>query len=140
DPVLGLEHRLALPVPRRDPARGGSRQQLHPQARGGGSAMSATETTTNGHRTLLEVRHVSKFFGNVLALKDVSVGVESSEVTCVLGDNGAGKSTFIKILSGVHKHDEGELLVEGEETNFGSPREAKALGIATVFQDLATVP
>src|SRR5881409_1376670 len=89
---------------------------------------------------LLEVRNVSKFFGNVLALKDVSVGVESSEVTCVLGDNGAGKSTFIKILSGVHKHDEGELLVEGEETNFGSPREAKALGIATVFQDLATVP
>jgi simple sugar transport system ATP-binding protein len=101
--------------------------------------MSATETT-NGHRTLLEVRHVSKFFGNVLALKDISVGVGASEVTCVLGDNGAGKSTFIKILSGVHKHDEGELLVEGEETHFSSPREAKALGIATVFQDLATVP
>jgi simple sugar transport system ATP-binding protein len=101
--------------------------------------MSATETT-NGHRTLLEVRHVSKYFGNVVALKDITVGVGSSEVTCVLGDNGAGKSTFIKILSGVHKHDEGELLVEGSETHFNSPREAKALGIATVFQDLATVP
>jgi simple sugar transport system ATP-binding protein len=100
--------------------------------------MTAT-TTTNG-APLLEVRHVSKYFGNVVALKDISVGVRTSEVTCVLGDNGAGKSTFIKILSGVHRHDEGELLVEGEETHFNSPREAKERGIATVFQDLATVP
>jgi simple sugar transport system ATP-binding protein len=95
--------------------------------------------TTNG-TALLEVRHVSKYFGNVVALKDISVGVNAGEVTCVLGDNGAGKSTFIKILSGVHRHDEGELLVEGEETRFNSPREAKERGIATVFQDLATVP
>ena len=89
---------------------------------------------------LLEVRNVSKYFGNVVALKDISLGVSAGEVTCVLGDNGAGKSTFIKILSGVHRHDEGELLVDGEETSFGSPREAKERGIATVFQDLATVP
>src|SRR3954466_8081119 len=89
---------------------------------------------------LLEVRNVSKYFGNVVALKDVSVGVNPHEVTCVLGDNGAGKSTFIKILSGVHQHDEGELLVEGEATTFSSPREAKDRGIATVYQDLATVP
>lgn len=89
---------------------------------------------------LLEVRNVSKYFGNVVALKDVSVQVGAGEVTCVLGDNGAGKSTFIKILSGVHRHDEGQMLVEGEETSFSSPREAKERGIATVFQDLATVP
>ena len=89
---------------------------------------------------LLEVRNVSKFFGNVIALKDISVGVDAGEVACVLGDNGAGKSTFIKILSGVHQHDEGELLVEGSETRFSSPRDAKERGIATVFQDLATVP
>jgi simple sugar transport system ATP-binding protein len=95
--------------------------------------------TTNGG-SLLEVRSVSKYFGNVVALKDVSVGVAAGEVTCVLGDNGAGKSTFIKILSGVHQHDEGELLVDGEETRFHNPREAKERGIATVFQDLATVP
>jgi simple sugar transport system ATP-binding protein len=95
---------------------------------------------TNGATPLLEVRNVSKYFGNVVALKDISVSVGAHEVTCVLGDNGAGKSTFIKILSGVHRHDEGELLVEGEETSFGSPREAKERGIATVFQDLATVP
>jgi simple sugar transport system ATP-binding protein len=98
-----------------------------------------TATAVEG-APLLEVRNVSKYFGNVNALKDVSVAVGAHEVTCVLGDNGAGKSTFIKILSGVHRHDEGELLVEGEETHFGSPREAKERGIATVFQDLATVP
>ena len=89
---------------------------------------------------LLEVRNVSKFFGNVNALKDISVSVGAHEVTCVLGDNGAGKSTFIKILSGVYRHDEGEYLLDGEETHFHSPREAKERGIATVFQDLATVP
>ena len=103
--------------------------------------MTTDEQTENGDgRALLEVRNVSKYFGNVVALKDVSVGVNAGEVTCVLGDNGAGKSTFIKILSGVHRHDEGELLVEGEPTQFDSPREAKERGIATVFQDLATVP
>jgi simple sugar transport system ATP-binding protein len=89
---------------------------------------------------LLEVRSVSKYFGNVIALKDVSAHVNAGEVTCVLGDNGAGKSTFIKILSGVHKHDEGEYLFEGEAMSLSSPREAKEKGIATVFQDLATVP
>jgi simple sugar transport system ATP-binding protein len=90
--------------------------------------------------TLLEVRDISKRFGNVIALKDVSTVVNAGEVTCVLGDNGAGKSTFIKILSGVYEHSEGELLVEGEPTHFSSPRDAKDAGIATVFQDLATVP
>jgi simple sugar transport system ATP-binding protein len=95
--------------------------------------------TANG-TPLLEVRNVSKYFGNVVALKDVSLSVGANQVTCVLGDNGAGKSTFIKILSGVHRHDEGQLLVEGGETTFASPREAKERGIATVFQDLATVP
>jgi simple sugar transport system ATP-binding protein len=89
---------------------------------------------------LLEVRNVSKYFGNVIALKDISVAVQAGEVTCVLGDNGAGKSSFIKILSGVHEHDEGELLVEGEAYRFKSPRDARERGIATVFQDLATVP
>jgi simple sugar transport system ATP-binding protein len=94
----------------------------------------------NGGTPLLEARNISKYFGNVIALQDISVQVGAHEVTCVLGDNGAGKSTFIKILSGVHHHDEGEYLIDGEETHFNSPREAKERGIATVFQDLATVP
>jgi simple sugar transport system ATP-binding protein len=96
--------------------------------------------TTNGGAPLLEVRNVSKYFGNVIALKDVSCSVDAGQVTCVLGDNGAGKSTFIKILSGVHRHDEGELLVDGRAMKFGSPRAAREHGIATVYQDLATVP
>jgi simple sugar transport system ATP-binding protein len=97
-------------------------------------------TMTPADPPLLEVRHVSKYFGNVIALNDVSVAVAAGEVTCVLGDNGAGKSTLIRILSGVHQHDEGEFLMEGQPVRFGSPRDAKAHGIATVYQDLATVP
>jgi simple sugar transport system ATP-binding protein len=89
---------------------------------------------------LLEADNISKYYGNVVALKDVSAYVNAGEVTCILGDNGAGKSSFIKILSGVHRHDEGRLLVEGEEVHFGSPRDARAKGIATVYQDLAMVP
>jgi simple sugar transport system ATP-binding protein len=89
---------------------------------------------------LLEVRHVSKYFGSVIALKDISMQVRAGEVTCVLGDNGAGKSSLIKILSGVHPHDEGEFLIEGKPVHFSGPREARAAGISVVFQDLATVP
>jgi simple sugar transport system ATP-binding protein len=89
---------------------------------------------------LLEVRHVSKYFGSVIALRDISMQVHAGEVTCVLGDNGAGKSTLIKILSGVHTHDEGEFLIDGKEVHFGGPRDARAAGISVVFQDLATVP
>jgi simple sugar transport system ATP-binding protein len=89
---------------------------------------------------LLEVRNVSKYFGNVIALKDITMEVRAGEVTCVLGDNGAGKSTLIKILSGVHPHDEGDFLIEGKKIRFAGPREARAAGISVVFQDLATVP
>jgi simple sugar transport system ATP-binding protein len=89
---------------------------------------------------LLEARGVSKYFGSVNALQDISLKVNAGEVTCVLGDNGAGKSTLIKILSGVHAPDMGELLFEGEAVEFSGPRDARDRGIATVFQDLATVP
>jgi len=66
--------------------------------------------------------------------------VRAGEVTCVLGDNGAGKSSLIKILSGVHAYDEGEFLIEGKPVHFAGPRDARAAGISVVFQDLATVP
>jgi simple sugar transport system ATP-binding protein len=89
---------------------------------------------------LLEARHVSKYFGSVIALRDVSLQVRAGEVTCVLGDNGAGKSSLIKILSGVFPPDEGEILVDGRPAHFAGPRDARTRGIATVFQDLATVP
>ena len=97
-------------------------------------------TQANGAVPALEVRSVSKYFGSVNALEDISVSVYAGQVTCVLGDNGAGKSTLIKILSGVHTPDKGEVLFEGEPVTFAGPRDARARGIATVFQDLATVP
>src|SRR5438132_10613479 len=89
---------------------------------------------------LLEVQDVSKYFGNVIALKDILMKVYAGEVMCLLGDNGAGKSTLIKILSGVHRPSEGQYLFEGKEVHFTSPRDALNVGIATVFQELAMIP
>jgi len=89
---------------------------------------------------ILEVRNISKYFGNVIALSDVSMNVHKGEVMCLLGDNGAGKSTLIKILSGVHQPSEGKYLFEGEDVHFTSPRHALNHGIATVYQDLAMIP
>jgi simple sugar transport system ATP-binding protein len=89
---------------------------------------------------LLEAQNVSKFFGSVIALYNISITLHPGEVMCLLGDNGAGKSTLIKILSGVHQPSEGHYLVEGKEVHFSSPRDALAAGIATVYQDLAMIP
>jgi len=89
---------------------------------------------------VIEVRDIGKRYGNIIALSDVSTSVRAGEVTCVLGDNGAGKSTFIKILAGAHEHTDGQLMIDGEATTLSSPRAALELGIATVYQDLAVVP
>ncbi len=89
--------------------------------------------------TIVEFNQISKFFGSVIALQDVTMHIKSGEIMCLLGDNGAGKSTLIKTLSGVHKPDKGEIIVEGKKTIFDSPRDALDLGIATVYQDLALV-
>ncbi len=66
---------------------------------------------------------VGKHYGNIIALRDVTMAVDNGRVTCVLGDNGAGKSTLIKIIAGLHQHDEGVLNIMGEERKFGSPPE-----------------
>ncbi|MFE2068560.1 ATP-binding cassette domain-containing protein [Streptomyces sp. NPDC059467] len=89
---------------------------------------------------IVELRGTGKSYGNVRALHGVDLKVFPSQVTCVLGDNGAGKSTLIKIISGLHQHTEGDLLVDGDPVRFSSPRDALDKGIATVYQDLATVP
>jgi simple sugar transport system ATP-binding protein len=99
-----------------------------------------TATAESGTTPALQLRDVTKTFGSVIALRGISLHVDPGTVTCVLGDNGAGKSTLIKILSGVHQPSQGQLLVGGEPRSFSSPREALGAGIATVFQDLATVP
>ena len=88
----------------------------------------------------IELKSISKYFGSVIALKDISISVNSGEVLCLLGDNGAGKSTLIKTLAGVHQADEGDMFLEGKKILFDSPRDALDRGIATVYQDLALVP
>jgi simple sugar transport system ATP-binding protein len=95
---------------------------------------------TTKRSPLLEADRVSKRFGAVTALDDVSLAVDSGEVTCLLGDNGAGKSTLVKILAGVHSPTAGELRVDGQSITFPSPRDAREHGIATVYQDLALIP
>jgi D-xylose transport system ATP-binding protein len=86
---------------------------------------------------LLEVRNATKRFGAVTALDTVSFSLRHREVLALLGDNGAGKSTVIKALSGVHALDAGEVLIEGEPVVIRSPHDARSLGIETVYQDLA---
>jgi simple sugar transport system ATP-binding protein len=98
-----------------------------------------SEGTRDG-TPLLEVDNVTKYFGTVIAIKDISMSVQAGEVMCVLGDNGAGKSTLIKTLSGVHQPSEGRYLIEGREVRLTSPRDALSRGIATVYQDLAMIP
>ncbi len=89
---------------------------------------------------LIEMRDIEKHFGSVIALNGVSFTVNAGEVHCLLGDNGAGKSTFIKTMSGVHKATKGEMFVDGDLVHFVSARDAIDKGIATVYQDLAMIP
>ncbi|RLP23670.1 ATP-binding cassette domain-containing protein [Mesorhizobium sp. YM1C-6-2] len=89
---------------------------------------------------LVEMRDIEKHFGSVIALSGVSVTVNAGEVHCLLGDNGAGKSTFIKTMAGVHKPTSGQMLIDGKPVHFSGPRAALDAGIATVYQDLAMIP
>ena len=86
---------------------------------------------------LLEVKNVTKRFGGLVAVNGVSMGVDAGEVVALLGDNGAGKSTLIKVISGVHRPDEGTILFQGNEVKIDTPMDALALGIETIYQDLA---
>jgi simple sugar transport system ATP-binding protein len=88
---------------------------------------------------ILEMRHISKSFGAVTALVDASIRLHRGEVLALVGDNGAGKSTLIKILSGFHQPDRGSIILNGKEAHFASPRDARANGIETVYQDLALI-
>ena len=86
---------------------------------------------------LLEARGIEKHFGRVVALREGNFGLRPIEVHAIVGDNGAGKTTLIKIISGVYHADGGELLLGGVPATIANPREARALGIETVYQDLA---
>ncbi|WP_254252553.1 ATP-binding cassette domain-containing protein [Loktanella salsilacus] len=89
---------------------------------------------------IIRMTNIEKHFGSVIALNGVTVDFFPGECHCLLGDNGAGKSTFIKTMSGVHKPTRGEICFDGKPMHFDDPREAIAAGIATVYQDLAMIP
>jgi simple sugar transport system ATP-binding protein len=92
------------------------------------------------NRDLVNMVNIHKWFGSLHALKGVNFTVGRKEVVGLVGDNGAGKSTLIKILSGYYKPNYGEIWFEGRKVNFNSPREARRLGIETVYQDQALAP
>ncbi len=91
-------------------------------------------------QAIVHMENIEKHFGAVIALAGVSFDVRAAEVHCLLGDNGAGKSTFIKTMSGVYKPTAGSIMFDGKEMNFDSPRDSMEAGIATVYQDLAMIP
>ena len=88
----------------------------------------------------LELSSIKKSFGGVHALKDVSFKINKGEVVGLLGDNGAGKSTLVKCIAGIHAPDGGDIKVNGNSVIITSPEDARAVGIETVYQDLAMIP
>jgi ABC-type sugar transport system ATPase subunit len=96
-----------------------------------------SEETTPDSDVLLELRKISKTFGPVRALTDVGLRIPAGKVTALVGDNGAGKSSLIKTVSGLWSPDGGEILWEGRPVHLHGPKDAEALGITTIYQDLA---
>ncbi len=99
--------------------------------------MSTLTTPAPVGESVLSLTGVNKRFGAVQALTDVHLDVKAGEVVALVGDNGAGKSTLVKVISGVYQPDSGDINFAGRKVHVGGPSQAQALGIATVFQDLA---
>jgi len=89
---------------------------------------------------IVELRNISKHFAGVTAVSNLSLSLRAGEVFCLLGENGAGKSTVIKILTGVERPTTGSVLIDGEPEEFHNPRDARDRGIATVYQEVGTLP
>ncbi|AGI71695.1 sugar ABC transporter ATP-binding protein [Octadecabacter arcticus 238] len=94
-------------------------------------------TEAKAHPPLISMRNIKKSFGSVHALQGASIDVHAGEIVALVGDNGAGKSTLVKVMAGVHGWDAGDYEFEGKPVNIKSPADANALGIQTVYQDLA---
>jgi simple sugar transport system ATP-binding protein len=95
------------------------------------------ETIQNAAPPIVEMRHITKAFGAVSALIDVDLVLYPGEILGLVGDNSAGKSTLMKILTGAYQRDSGDVLVGGARTNFRSPHESRAVGIEMIYQDFA---
>jgi simple sugar transport system ATP-binding protein len=89
---------------------------------------------------LIEARSIARHFGHVQALQGADLSVGQGEIVGLIGDNGAGKSTLVRILSGTDRPDAGEIRVNGQAVHFNGPQDARAVGIETVYQDLALAP
>ncbi|HTT88324.1 MAG TPA: ATP-binding cassette domain-containing protein [Acidimicrobiales bacterium] len=94
----------------------------------------------DGGAPVLRTEGIAKTFGAVVALRRIDLELRRGEVLGLVGDNGAGKSTFVKILTGFHRPDTGRIFLDGKEVRFRSVKEARAHGIETVYQDLALIP
>ena len=92
------------------------------------------------HEYILELKGITKMFPGVKALDNVDFQLKPGEIHAIMGENGAGKSTFIKIITGVHAQDEGEMYFNGERIDFKNPREAKEAGIAAIYQHVTCYP
>jgi simple sugar transport system ATP-binding protein len=103
------------------------------------SEVAAEETTTNGPPTIVELAGVWKYYGATAAVRDVSLSVAGHEVVGLVGDNGSGKSTIVKIITGYHAPTKGTIRLFGRETRLTSPAAARALGVEAVYQDLALI-
>ena len=91
-------------------------------------------------KVILQMRHISQRFPGVVALDDVQFDLQAGEVHVLLGENGAGKSTLVKILSGAYLRSSGQIFLDGEEIDLRTPRQAQALGISIIYQELNLVP
>ena len=89
---------------------------------------------------IIETRNLHKWYSGVHALKGVSLKIEKGQALGLVGDNGAGKSTLINILSGLHRQDEGQILLEGQEVDIRNPKDSMRLGIETIYQYNSMVP
>jgi ABC-type sugar transport system ATPase subunit len=101
------------------------------------SGVATDEPPQNGAGSLLSLRRITKTFGPVRALTNVDLDVPQGKVTALVGDNGAGKSSLIKTVSGLWAPDGGEILWQGKPVHLHGPKDAEALGITTIYQDLA---
>src|ERR1700733_6688461 len=131
--------RSVLPQPSAEPGDHGGSEGAHE------TSVSAGEKSTNGNGAaspdapVFELSGISKYYGHTRALHDVSLSVASGEVVALVGDNGSGKSTLLKIITGYHAPSSGQIRFLGREVRLGSPAKARALGIESVYQDLALI-
>ncbi len=101
------------------------------------SGSSTTRTELNQDEPLLQLKGINKSFGAVHVLHDVDLTIYPGQVTALVGDNGAGKSTLVKVIAGIYPYDSGGYLFEGKPVDVAGPKDAAALGIEIVYQDLA---